>query len=523
MAKTKHPWKSAPPATAGERDLFGVLNTAVALCYPLLLFCFTYCVDPNRPGSLWQHGWYEIWHDQGQYMKMLQSLSNANLGPFSYPPVYPFLGWLTAALYPSDPFFPLNMLLFEVFAYCSWRLFGACLEPGYAFGALVILSHISVKFFEIPWTTTVTAAGIAVLMYIICSGRASAKWGMVSGLCVGLIYGARIGDVVLAGALAGVAVAFSWRKNGLAFLSSIVVSAGIVIAVVLWVTHQLTGLWFGYYFESVRTQGFAVLSIPWRLYGYFVDAFAFHGETHPLSEPVWVVFPGLLLVPAGLIVLWRRKRRLAISVAVLCTTWLIAYGPFVAVTALSLKYGSVHYIKALFPVLTLCVFIGVEEFARSRYVMQAVLWSMAAFVVLVGAVKMMAPRKIDLANVSVTASHNEALLRRALDGDITTRWDTSGPQRPEMRVDLNFERQTWVNHVVLDTTLSPGGFARRLSIWRSDDGSRWFPVLYFANQSLNPLIADYYMDPLKTKRLRLKLEQADTDWWAIHELSVYGW
>lgn len=498
-------------------------STAVVLCYPIVVFLFTYAVDHVRPGALWQNGWYDIWYDQGQYMKMLQSIPNGSLGPFTYPPIYPFLAWLTAPLYPGDPFLPLNAVMFELFTVLSWRLFSRYLQPSVAFLALIILCHTSVKVFEVPWTSTITATGIAVLMWIICSGRISARWGIVAGLWVGLIYGARIGDVVLSGALAAVAIAFAWRKNGVAFASSIALSAGAMIGTVMLVTHRLTGSWFGHYFQAVRSQGFSLLSMPWRLYGYFIDAFSFHRETNPFSEPVWVVLPGLLLVPVGLSVLWRRQRRLGIAVAALCITWLITYGPFVAVTALSLKYGSVHYVKALFPVLILCIFLSVTEFATSPYVVRAILVSIALFGALIGAAKMMVPKKIDPAGFTFAASHNHASFDKAVDGNLATRWDTGGPQKPGMSIDLAFGKATWVSHVSLDTTLSPSGFARKLSIWQSDDGAHWFPVVYSPNQSMDAGIADYYIDPLRTTRLRLRLEQADADWWAIHELSVYGW
>jgi hypothetical protein len=534
MRKTINPFKRGAATTPNRPSVRAailayyngrpsVLNTTVVLCYPMAVFLFTYFVDHVRPGALWRNGWYDIWHDQSHYMKMLQSISVGSLGPFSYPPIYPFLGWLTAPLYPHDPFLPLNLAMFEVFTFLSWRLFTRCLQPGYDFAALMVLSHVSVKFFEIPWTSTVTATGVAVLMWIICLGKGSIKWGIVAGLWVGLIYGARMGDVVLGGALAAVAVAFAGRKNGVAFASSIALSAGAIIATVLLMSHLLTGLWFGHYFEAVRSQGFSLLSIPWRLYGYFIDAFSFHRETNPFSEPVWMVLPGLILAPAGFMVLWYRQRRLAIAVAVLCITWLITYGPFVAVTALSLKYGSVHYVKALFPALILCIFLSAAEFAASQYVARAILVSITLFVILFGTVKMMASRKIDPVSITFTASHNQALLGKAVDGNLTTRWDTGEPQKPGMSIDLDFVKSTWVNHISLDTTLSPNGFARRLSIWKSGDGTEWLPVVYSANQSMDAGIADYYIDPLRTRRLRLRLEQADADWWSIHELSVYGW
>lgn len=127
--------------------------------------------------------------------------SQGESGNLSFPPVYPAMGYLGSLLWPYDPFLPVHFLLSIAFIWLSWRNFCATLPESVSLVATALLIHISSALFVDPWTSSVSAAGIALLLYLNLYGKYARLWGLVSGVVVALIFGSRTQDVVPAALL----------------------------------------------------------------------------------------------------------------------------------------------------------------------------------------------------------------------------------------------------------------------------------------------------------------------------------
>src|SRR5262249_35699954 len=153
--------------------------------------------EPARPGRATGSSWYQSWSDQHAYYDMVSSIPKGSLGSFLFPPGYPFLGYLGSFLSPWDPFFIINYILFLLFIAFSWRLFTKFLtKPSAAIDALILV-HFPVRLFVMPWTTSVTAAALALLSFIYVQKLYSIRWGAAAGLAIAMSFSARIGDILL--------------------------------------------------------------------------------------------------------------------------------------------------------------------------------------------------------------------------------------------------------------------------------------------------------------------------------------
>jgi hypothetical protein len=181
-----------------------------------------------------------------------------------------------------------------------------------------------------------------------------------------------------------------------------------------------------------------------------------------------------------------------------------------------------HYAKMLFPILIGCAMVSVTALVERTISWRAV--CICTTVILACALLphlLPAANKLNNSDMTVTASERGSDAWRAIDGNEVTRWDNGGPQRPGMTFDIHFSKAKLVSRITTDTRPSPGGIAHIVSVWRSDDAVHWKRI-YAENQTLDPVIADYRFDPIRTRHLRLQVDQDNSDWWSIHELAVYG-
>lgn len=508
----------------------GHFLAALASAYALIFFLISYLADPGRPGGAFIPGWYDrlYSYDQWQYYLMANAMHHGSLGPFQYPVLYPFLGYLGGFLYRRDPFVIPDLLLFGVAVYFSVRVFAVVLENSVlTLAAAAFLIHSTCAMFVKPWTTTVTAAALAVILFIYLERRVSTVWGVICGLAAAATFGARIGDLALAGAVAALIVWELVRKRtGARFLAAAVVSGLAVMAAVLLVDYKFSGLWLGNYYQAAAGQQWCVACIPWKLYGYLIDPFRFQGAGDAISVPMIQVAPLLLLAPLGLFFLFRNpsRRRAAAAFSAMIAGWFVIYGPFSAVTGSSLRYGSVHYAKVLFPVAICCaswaLVVAVRPAPAERKV---ALWYAAIVTAALLGIASISPHKLDLAGVRVSSNANPGAAWQAVDGDPNTRWDSAAPQKPGLEYNLDFERTVILNRIDLDTARSPGGFARRLNIEVSTDGKKWSEVVANAG-TLPGAEAHYYFSPTRVRQIRFTLTAPDpSDYWSIHEIAAYGW
>lgn len=120
----------------------------------------------------------------------------------------------------------------------------------------------------------------------------------------------------------------------------------------------------------------------------------------------------------------------------------------------------------------------------------------------------------------LTASHAEKDLGKAIDGDISTRWDTHTPQKPGMWVQIELPQATDITGLYLDTGSSRNDWPRGWKIELSQDGAEWDkPVL----QGKSNVSTTEFMFPKAAKAKFIRI--TDTGgvnglFWSIHELDV---
>ncbi len=458
---------------------------------------------------------------------MATSIAHGSLGRFQYPPGYPFLAWLSWWLDPSDPFFALDLILFVVFVHCCWRIFGVFLSSAsMRLLAAIALATFAVLLFEIPWTTSASACALAVVMYIVLCRPMTLPWGIAAGAAVGAMFAARLVDVAIGGCLLAAACGEAWwrdRRLPSRFLGGWALACAPAMAAVMTVNMRLSGTWLGSYFYAALGQGSSPLfSLPFKLYGYFIDPLLFQGEKLSYAHSVAVALPVFVLAPGGMALLWRSQRRVAILFLAVVAGWAPIYAPFVAVSGLTVRFGSAHYAKVLFPVLAGAAFFAIAEFAAGR-----VLWRWAAVYLVFAAAIGLLPRVMEFRPMPLQASmihvccHPENV-EAAIDGNPATRWDTGRPRAVGMKLDIDAGRIVWFNHLRLDSFKSPQGAPDDVTLWGSSDGRSWKGI-HFVDQSDTYAVRDYFADPVRLRWLRVRLERGSpSEWWSIDEMTLFA-
>jgi len=210
------------------------------------------------------------------------------------------------------------------------------------------------------------------------------------------------------------------------------------------------------------------------------------------------------------------------SVLAIVAGWAPIYAPFVAVTGLTLRFGSAHYAKMLFPVLGGAAFFAIAEFAAAR-----VPWHWAAVYLAIVAAIGLLPRLLEFSPMPLEASmihvccHPENLTY-AIDGNPATRWDTGRPRTAGMTLDIDAGRTIWFNHLRFDSFNSPQGAPDAVTLWGSFDGRSWKEIP-FIDQSDTYAVRDYFADPVRLRWLRVRLERGSpSEWWSIHEMALFA-
>lgn len=332
--------------------------------YLTVLFAGSYLTDVARPGRNIGSSWYTSWADQHAYYEMVDSIPKGHLGSFQFPPGYPFLGYLGSFLSPADPFLLVDYLLFTGFIVLSWKAFTSFLTEVSAFAGALVLAHISVRLFEIPWTSSVAATAAALLLLMFTQRLSTPPWAVAAGIAIGLTFSARIGDILV---IAPVILLIGWSLAGKPReLAKVVLWASLPAAIICGVTilvdYRLSHTLLGPYMQRVQSQGFSVRALPRNLYGYVIDSWTLDRYVD-VDKTIWRVVPLLPLAPIGIGLLLLRSGKRALGLALLTPilAWIAAYGAFYAVNGQTLRYGSAHYCKILFPSLIASAFYVVDR------------------------------------------------------------------------------------------------------------------------------------------------------------------
>ena len=120
----------------------------------------------------------------------------------------------------------------------------------------------------------------------------------------------------------------------------------------------------------------------------------------------------------------------------------------------------------------------------------------------------------------LTASHNPAALKLAIDGEPSTRWTSNKEQVPGFWLQIELPAAAEVAGVVLDTASSGNDYPRGYTIALSADGQTWdAPVL----QGEGKVGSSDYLFPKPATARFVKITQtgdAKGKFWSIHELQL---
>ncbi len=119
----------------------------------------------------------------------------------------------------------------------------------------------------------------------------------------------------------------------------------------------------------------------------------------------------------------------------------------------------------------------------------------------------------------LTASHNPAGLRAAIDGNLNTRYDTRAPQTPGMWVQIELPEPTEIAGVELDAGNSILDYPRGYMVQLSNDGTTWQPPV--ADGHTTAARNQILFSPATAKFIRItQTGSSPTNPWSICELQV---
>jgi len=120
--------------------------------------------------------------------------------------------------------------------------------------------------------------------------------------------------------------------------------------------------------------------------------------------------------------------------------------------------------------------------------------------------------------VSASASSPDDPVGNAIDGDPATRWSTGAGMQPGdwFQVDLGEVRS--FSEISLDTSGSPGDFARGYEVYVSDDGESWGePIARGGGRTQLRVL----LPAVEARYIKIVNTGSSGSWWSIHELNVY--
>ena len=372
-----------------------------AAAWPFALLTSAYLLTALR--VIDTHGplYFGDWQDQLLYIRSARALVALNFTPAEhyYPLLYPLLGTPFLRVWPSQPFFIVDLacylLAFHGFRGVA-RAFGL---PDWAamllFAATTIAQFAFAKTWIEPWTSTPSAALLWLALgataglwtratslhapprrtpgpsgtdgndeaQLLFSSRARLGPGfrrggafivahgdaIVLGLALGLIVFARPGDAIVASfiALSGGAAAYRLgRATILCATAAFIVSAGVMT--------MLYGVIYGLkpspYMLYSAQYGFNFAWFGWKAYVLLVDPRDWFGEGTGLLERA----PWLLLGGAGLIAsafaMPPRQRPIVLTGAVVGIAHVVLLLAYVDLLPTGLwRYNNIHYFKWVLP------------------------------------------------------------------------------------------------------------------------------------------------------------------------------
>jgi hypothetical protein len=146
------------------------------------------------------------------------------------------------------------------------------------------------------------------------------------------------------------------------------------------------------------------------------------------------------------------------------------------------------------------------------------------------------PRAQPLTIAEALASSREANAPLAVDGDVTTRWETDGPQTVGEQFTLRFARPVHVSRIEMDLGQWHGDFPRRLRVEIAGDAAGPGQIVWeesLTGETMLGLLEDHRRTPLVIRLpadvpagrdVRLVVTTGHIEMsWSIAEIRAFGW
>jgi hypothetical protein len=121
---------------------------------------------------------------------------------------------------------------------------------------------------------------------------------------------------------------------------------------------------------------------------------------------------------------------------------------------------------------------------------------------------------------TLTASHNNADVGKAMDRDKGSRWTSSAGMSPGMWLQLDLHLAKSVKRIVLDSSPSPNDYPRGYEVYIGDDPAKLGAPVLKGDGSVP--VTEFKIEPPRTGRY-VKIVQtgrADAWFWSVHELTI---
>ncbi|MGI5923463.1 MAG: ThuA domain-containing protein [Lentisphaeria bacterium] len=129
--------------------------------------------------------------------------------------------------------------------------------------------------------------------------------------------------------------------------------------------------------------------------------------------------------------------------------------------------------------------------------------------------------KLDRSAWKLSADRNTAALAKAIDGDLNSRWDTAGAQRPGFWFAIDLGDVYQLRSITLNTTRSGNDYPRGYRVDVSNDGKNWDGPIGMGHAE--NAITTIPLLPNKARMLKITLTDAvDPYYWSIHEIDIIG-
>lgn len=122
----------------------------------------------------------------------------------------------------------------------------------------------------------------------------------------------------------------------------------------------------------------------------------------------------------------------------------------------------------------------------------------------------------------LTASHNSKAVGNAVDGEITTRYDSGGSQNPGMWFQIELPESLAISGLILDTTGSNGDYPVGYTVHLSKDGQDWGKPLAKGGKKQGKTRMTIDFPEQQTRFIKITQTGAKSSFWSIHEVDVMG-